>query len=587
MALAPIETSTKGAAKGAAAEGAARGRENADRILRHLRDHGPASAPAIGMAVGLSAVSVGGHLRRMAGEGLVTKSGTRWSLTPTGTARTGPSTGRAELADVLALLPSEAHQAMACLMLDAVIARSRPDAAGVTGWPSFGLYGAPGTGKTTVPRVLARLLGLADVEAVRVASDLDRAELLGRRVPDGKGGYRFAPAAALGRPLLCLDELDKVRGDGRLDALRLLQGDGAITLEGETFALRPVVVATFNAGARPDDVLPSDRLRRMVLCRTDGLVSAAQVARSARRLFDGAPLPVLDLSALGSPGDGAAGAELLIDELPRYLIPGTRERYPGHALSLLVGGRMAIDDCGAEAAAERIARDYLTCAATWGETTPALVARFDRRTGGGAPEPRDDEGAAHGAEVSERAERVMLAEAKAIGAKVIAAEVRGLGATDDEEGTRLRAGLAEVSRQLKAARTMTEAESVSRVFDELHERAERRAKQIEARRWVAAERPRRAGTRGVVPGRLATLEALAARGHRTAPGPVLESLGLVVSEPLPTGGQRWHGAAPGETWGAVVFEDTAWHDLAVVAILAHALAVERGLRPAVRPALLA
>ena len=102
-----------------------------------------------------------------------------------------------------------------------------------------------------------------------------------------------------------------------------------------------------------------------------------------------------------------------------------------------------------------------------------------------------------------------------------------------------------------------------------------------ARRAATGGRRRSSTARHVVPDRRAVLEALATLGHRTPPGPVLATLGLVEPDPLPTGRGRWHGTTP-ETVGAVIFEDDGWSDLAVRAILTAALALE----PApVRPAL--
>ena len=558
-----------GELRGAAEAGAAAGRANAKAVLGYLAAHGSQSAPAIAQALGLSEPVVRGHLRRLAEAGQVVKVGTRWAPSETANAPGAPASA-ADVAGILDMLPSEAHRALARLVLAAVVARRARVRDGVSGWPSFGLWGPPGTGKTTVGRLLARLLGLPDYETIRVASDLDRAELLGRRVPDGKGGYRFAQAAALGRPLVCLDELDKVRGDARGDALRLLQGDSALVLERERLVVAATVVVTFNAGTDPRDVLPSDRLRRMVHVSTAG-VSEAASRRSARNLFDEATVPVIDLDRLDVPS-GVPGAEVsrFFDEvLVRSLRPEARALYPSHALALIVPGRMALDGTDEASAAEAVGTDYLTCAASWGGALPGAPARV----GAGERLPvavEDDD------EHSERAERVRLAQAKALGSKRLGAWRRTLAQAHDDEAVALRAGLDEVGAQLRAARSMVEVHQVAELARPLMDQIERRGAEHEIASAPAA-RPRRheAGT-GTAGGRLAMLSALADQGSREPPGRVLERLGLAEDWPWPAGepGRRWRGSTP-ETRGAVIFDDTSWGDLAVKAILAQAIDAER------------
>ena len=561
-----------GELRGAAQAGAAVGRANAQAILGYLQDHGTRTAPALAKALGVSEVTVRAHLRRLAESGLVVKVGTRWSVSQAGTGRSTPASA-ADVAAVLDLLPSEAHRAIARLVLAAVVARRARAHDGVTGWPSFGLWGPPGTAKTTVGRVFARLLGLAEYETVRVASDLDRAELLGRRVPDGKGSYRFSPAAGLGRPLLCLDELDKVRGEARGDALRLLQGDSAITLERERLVVAATVVVTFNAGADPRDVLPPDRLRRMVHVSTAG-VSEVACRKAARRLFDEEDVPVLALDRLvvTSRVPGPETARFFDEQVVRSLRPEARALYPAHALALIVPGRMALDGTDEAAAAEAVAQDFLTCAASWGGVALGATARF----GAGEhrlPVPVEDD------EHSERAERVRLAQAKALGLKRLGTWRRSLAQAYDDEAVALRAGLDEVAAQLRAARSMVEIRQVSALASGLLAEIERRGAEREVASASAARQLRHdAGTGG---GRLATLLALADHGSRDHPGPVLERLGLAEPWPWPVGeldGRRWRGSTP-ETRGAVIFDDTPWSDVAVKAVIAQAVDAERARAP--------
>ena len=348
-----------------------------------------------------------------------------------------------------------------------------------------------------------------------------------------------------------------------------------MSLERERLVVRATVVVTFNAGTDPRDVLPADRLRRMVHVSTAEVAEAAS-RRAARRLFDEGDVPVLDLDRLDVPA-GVPGPEVsrfFDEQVVRSLRPEARALYPSHALALIVAGRMALDGTDEATAAEAVARDYLTCAASWGGVLPGAPARVGAGERLPVPAEDDDE---H--EHDERAERVRLAQAKALGAKRLGAWRRSLVNANDDEAVALRAGLDEVTTQLRAARSMVEVHQVSELASGLLAAIERKgADQEVASAPPARHRHPDAGAGG---GRLAMLLALADSGSRERPGVVLERLGIAEPWPWPPGelsGRRWRGATS-ETRGAVLYDDTPWDDLAVRAILAQAIDAERARAP--------
>ncbi len=148
------------------------------------------------------------------------------------------------------------------------------------------------------------------------------------------------PAAAIGLPVLTLDELDKAAGDRLAIGLRLLQGDSVISWEGETFTMPATVLCTFNAGKDHRAVLLPDRIRSMVMLNTSGLASLAACQSAARALLRPGALPVLDAGRLTPSTQTVADdvAELLGAELSERMVPGARALVPAEGLALIVPG---------------------------------------------------------------------------------------------------------------------------------------------------------------------------------------------------------------------------------------------------------
>lgn len=559
-------------------ESARIGQANREAVRAFLATQGPARAPAVAAAVGVSDVAARGHLRALLEAGEVARDAhLRWALTPRGMAAAGPVAAPGDVARVLGLLPSDPHEAMVRLIRDAVVCRSALAARGDRGWPAFGIFGDPGTFKTSVAAVVGRLFGMADYEHVLVVTDRSPTDLFGGK--DARGTWH--PSASVGRPVLTLDELDKASGDRLAVALRLLQADSLVAWEGTTFLLPATIIATFNAGKDPREVLPADRVRRMVLLHTSGLASPGECRAAARALLTGEGVPRLDLDRLVPSGERVAADVLaVLDELAGYVTDGARPLLPAEGLALVVPGRVVADGIGESEAAVRVGLDYLVTAATWGASSPVLVARWCRDHDlpmAGEVEGQDPgEVEAIGQDATGQA--VELAGFRSVALATIKAEMADLGRADDAEATFLRGALREVARQVERARSVAELRRLDVAYRSLAGRAEHRA-EVEAGRKVAHGQAPVVGGRRRQPDRGAMLAELAAVGSRERPVAVLARLGLIEQDPLPTresgpNGRRWRGTVPA-AYGAVVWDGDGWDEPAVRAVLAAAIAAER------------
>jgi hypothetical protein len=550
-------------------------------VLRHLRGHGPATSPKITESLGFSVVTGNKWLHRLKDQALVQKNGPLWSLTPAGVARTGPTTSATDFAAVLDLLPSEPHRALVRLARDAIVCRYHHADRGVSGWPAFALFGSSGTFKTGAARVLGRLFGMADHDHVVLVTDRSRTDLLGAK--DHRGIWQ--PAPAMDHPVLTLDELDKATGEERTTALRMLQGDGVIAWGDATFTMRATIVATFNASSDPKEVLPEDRIRRLVMVRTTGLARHGDHRAAGRALLAERGVPVVDLCRLVPSLESISDEAVSILDVvtPRYLVEDAEHLCPSHALSLIVPGRVAFDELADDVeAAAAVGLDYLTTAETWGGTTPRLIAAYCRAVGIGEREPAEDaEEAAR--DIDRRDESVNLAETKELGHVVLTNEIAGLKGAEDPEGIRLRGAFKDLRHQLETAKNLREVERIDAVFRTLQDRAERRASQSAGRVAMGGAAlprsvPARTRVANAVPDRLAMLRQLRAAGYKEPPCRLLCDLGIVREDPMPPGapmpnGQRFRATEAGQA-GVEVFSRYDWSHPTVVGLLDATIAHE-------------
>jgi hypothetical protein len=553
---------------------------------------GPLKPAEVVKICGLGSATVGRHLRHLKDHDLIERVDGRWQLTAKGIAKSGKPLDPGGLNQVLALLPSEAHRALARLIIDAILVRWHHAHRGDGNHLSFALYGTPGSFKTVLALVLSRLLGLEDYYGVVLAEDCGRAELSGRKVPDGKGGWRWEPAAVLGQAFLTVDELDKATGEESKAAKRLLQGNGVYVREGRKHVAKATVLAMWNTGT-PREILPPDRLRRTVAMCADGLSPRTEIGEAAHTLLALGALPVLDIDRFIPSTEPVLDkvAAFFREDLAEYLTPEALAVYPAHELSLLVAGRACFEDLDVEQTANEIGFDYLVTARTWAGTDDRRIAAYCRDHGltvKAALIGVDSEispASARAVEGDELREAVKLAEElaemKEAGRLAVADELAELGKPTDREGIRLVAAFKEVARRVRSMKSVAEFEPLSIEFDGLYERAYRRAEQIAGQRAMGS-RSARAPRRAVKPDRLAMLLQLRDAGHKDAPAKVLSRLGLVVEDPFPVGtdsplGRRWRGTVPGST-GAVVFDADGWTEASVMGILDIAIAAERAAR---------
>ncbi len=171
------------------------------------------------------------------------------------------------------------------------------------------LYGAPGVGKSTVLRALARTLGAAVVDLDGAPEDPWTALAVGLRAPQPQRGDRaeslIAALAASGRTHLCIDHADR--------HLAALVGVAQVLVD------RGIGVVTTSrrmpgwVGSRVREVPPLAEDSAVALLADRSGVSGAALAGIVRRL-DHLPLAI----ELVAPRVSALGPEVLLETLDRH-----------------------------------------------------------------------------------------------------------------------------------------------------------------------------------------------------------------------------------------------------------------------------
>jgi hypothetical protein len=379
------------------------GADNERRVLRVLVDAGDAGVAAgreLAELAGLRERTTREVVGRLVTRSLARRDGKRrvWAtVAGRSEAAAGVSGVSAPaVAAAIGSFPSETLRAFVRLMLGAVIARWHLAGEYDSGWPGFIAFGPTKTGKTSVARLVCRILGLVQLQAIRSAYRETPGSLIGRRERDGASatGWRVERSPTMTLPFVCVDEW--ARGSRELQAAAggLLLGATADELEGTRFELRPTTYITLNSGPAGLRDLDPAHVRRSVVIDTAPLVPLLDdLDWGVRRIESGqVPVPRLHLDQLRPP------APALPDDLYELLRTELRERLNddgwAHSdvepLARIALGRAAFADGPLEQAVLEAAYDYLVCADTLGHAVAGYAGRLAPRLGDGMLVPDPD-----------------------------------------------------------------------------------------------------------------------------------------------------------------------------------------------------
>ncbi len=393
-------------------------------ILAAVGDAGVMPGRELAERAGLPARTCARALGRLVDRGLARRDGKRraWA-TDAGRSEAGAGAPGLALAPALEAaidcLPAEALRAFARLQLAAVPARWHLASQYPSGWTGFIALGPTKTGKTSTAQLVCRVYGLEEVRTIKVAQHETPGSLFARRHRE-PGGYRVERSPLLELPYACVDEWDKAPAQLRAASGALLLGNASAELEGERIAIRPTVYVTLNTGRRGLEELQEAHVRRSVVLDTAPLRPLlADLDEEIARLFTQTPIPRLALGRIRPPASSLSAPlrKLLRAALRAGLTDEGWQSADVEPLARVVLGRAALTDGPLEQAALATAFDYLTCAATLGQTRHGYAAELAPRLDPGAlvPDPAAAQQQRHELEAQRRRrQRVLAAEHDAL-----------------------------------------------------------------------------------------------------------------------------------------------------------------------------
>lgn len=471
--------------------------ENDRKVIEALQD-GELRAGELADVLGVADRTVRRRAGRLMERGLIERPRQgRYRLTAEGRRKleeellaVGLDLGR--LTPLIKKLPSPALQAFLCLLLSALIAKTHLFELYGTGWPAFIVGGPTKTGKTLMARIVERLLRFEGL--VKHVQTATTGELIGRRDRTAEG-WRFEPSPYFRAPFICLDELDKAKGELQRQALYYLTGDRGTLIESCQVEVRPTPLVTLNTDPRKGlSFIPEAYRRRAVVLDTALIKKDLEdLDLVAQGLLKG--VPRLDPEKLRPARNRLTDEE--IKRLHRLLKENLTDE--GWGLSdlqpavILTLGRSALTGHkDLDEALYQTAWDLLACAETLGHTCAGWRVRVletwpqRERAGAGAEgleldheleaEVVDGDGNGDGSTVRDRAEEVRDARIE---------RAREMG-----EFVRRRSQAVEGFRLLKDSLFPLGEEVWNRKSKPLRDKLEhyaRRARGIEARDWGLLE----------------------------------------------------------------------------------------------------